>query len=60
MIISILNTSDIKGGAARAAYRLHKGLNEIEQDSYMIVRKKFLPDKDRDIFKIDIKKSTIE
>lgn len=58
MIISILNTSDIKGGAARAAYRLHKGLNEIEQDSYMIVRKKKLPDNNKDVFKIDIRKST--
>lgn len=34
----ILNTSDIEGGAARAAYRLHKGLQSIGLDSQMLVQ----------------------
>jgi len=40
MIISQRNLTDTKGGAAIAAFRLHKGLNRIGQTSYMIVRKK--------------------
>lgn len=36
----ILNTSDIEGGAARAAYRLHKGLRSIGLDSQMLVQTK--------------------
>lgn len=36
----ILNTSDIEGGAARAAYRLHKGLQSIDLDSQMLVQTK--------------------
>lgn len=32
-----VNTYDIVGGAARAAYRLHKGLCRLEQESYMLV-----------------------
>ena len=35
-----LNTFDIKGGAARAAYRLHWGLRTIGVDSYMLVQRK--------------------
>jgi len=36
----LLNTSDIRGGAARAAYRLHKGLQKIGIDSQMLVQRK--------------------
>ncbi|WP_300608457.1 hypothetical protein [Methanohalophilus sp.] len=36
----LLNTSDIQGGAARAAYRLHKGLQQINIDSKMLVQQK--------------------
>lgn len=35
-----LNTFDIKGGAARAAYRLHWGLRTIGVDSFMLVQRK--------------------
>ena len=40
MKILIVNTSDIEGGAARAAYRLHRGLLEFEIDSQMLVQNK--------------------
>lgn len=40
MNIVHLNTSDISGGAARAAYRLHQGLRGIGVDSSMYVRNK--------------------
>ena len=40
MNITIINTSDISGGAARAAYRLNKGLRELNNNSIMIVRHK--------------------
>ncbi len=40
-----LNTSDIKGGAARAAYRLHQGLQNINIDSQMLVQEKSGDDK---------------
>lgn len=40
-----LNTFDIKGGAARAAYRLHWGLRLAEVDSRMLVQRK----KSRDV-----------
>ncbi len=36
----ILSTSDLDGGAARAAYRLHRGFREIEVPSQMLVRAK--------------------
>lgn len=35
-----LSTSDIEGGAARAAYRLHQGLQSVGVDSQMLVRAK--------------------
>lgn len=35
-----LSTSDLEGGAARAAYRLHKGLRETGIDSRMLVKNK--------------------
>ena len=40
----LLNTSDIKGGAARAAYRLHQGLNRISVDSKIISQLKYSQD----------------
>lgn len=40
MKILIVNTSDISGGAARAAYRLHKALLSQGVDSQMLVQSK--------------------
>jgi glycosyltransferase involved in cell wall biosynthesis len=40
MKILIVNTSDIQGGAARAAYRLHKALLGQNVDSQMLVQSK--------------------
>lgn len=40
MNISILSTSDIQGGAAKAAFRLHKGLELTGHQSIMAVRRK--------------------
>lgn len=40
MKILIVNYSDINGGAARAAYRLHKSLQENSVDSLMLVASK--------------------
>ncbi len=40
MKILIINTSDIYGGAARAAYRLHRGLLQAGVDSQMLVQQK--------------------
>ncbi|MDJ0706281.1 MAG: glycosyltransferase family 4 protein [Leptolyngbyaceae cyanobacterium MO_188.B28] len=37
----ILSTSDIEGGAARAAYRLHQGLQTVGVSSQMLVRARF-------------------
>lgn len=47
LIMKILhvNTSDISGGAARAAYRIHKGLQGIGMDSKMLVQSKLNDDK---------------
>lgn len=44
MKILIVNTSDIQGGAARAAYRLHKALLAEGVDSKMLVQSKFSDD----------------
>lgn len=41
----LLSTSDIEGGAARAAYRLHTGLHSVGVPSQMLVRAKFSRDK---------------
>jgi len=38
MKILQISTYDVRGGAARAAYRLHSGLLEIGEDSRMLVR----------------------
>ena len=40
-----LNTSDISGGAARAAYRLHKGLVNMGINSQMLVQNKTSDDR---------------
>ncbi|MGD2090361.1 MAG: glycosyltransferase [Candidatus Aminicenantes bacterium] len=40
MNVLIINTFDIKGGAARAAYRLNKGFNRIGINSVMLVKEK--------------------
>lgn len=44
MKILIVNTYDTLGGAARAAYRLHKALLSKEIDSHMLVQSKFSDD----------------
>ena len=44
MKILIVNTSDIDGGAARAAYRLHKALLKSGVDSQMLVQSKISDD----------------
>ncbi|BAU66924.1 glycosyl transferase group 1 [Stanieria sp. NIES-3757] len=44
MKILHLSTSDIDNGGARAAYRLHQGLQSIGCDSQMLVRAKFSAD----------------
>ena len=46
MKILQISTYDIRGGAARASYRLHKGLREIRQDCRMLVRYKDSEDDD--------------
>ncbi|AKG21134.1 glycosyltransferase family 4 protein [Calothrix sp. 336/3] len=40
-----ISTSDTKGGAARAAYRLHQGLQNININSQMLVKEKSSGDK---------------
>ncbi len=40
MKVLLINTSDSKGGAARAAYRLHQGLQSINVNSQMLVQVK--------------------
>jgi hypothetical protein len=40
MNVLLLSTSDIEGGAARAAYRLHQGLHSIGINSKMLVQTK--------------------
>jgi len=44
MKVVIVNKSDIQGGAARAAHRLHTGLRRIDVDSKMFVDKKISDD----------------
>lgn len=46
MRIVHINTFDCRGGAARAAYRLHDGLRRIGHDSQMFVLAKDSPDPD--------------
>ena len=44
MKIASLSTFDNQGGAARAAYRLHQGLNQIEVESWILCQSKFSQD----------------
>jgi glycosyltransferase involved in cell wall biosynthesis len=44
MKILHINTRDLEGGAARAAYRLHQGLQDINVDSQMLVQTKISDD----------------
>jgi len=44
MKIALINTYDIQGGAARAAYRLHRGLIQLGHDSIMLSRYRFSSD----------------
>ncbi|MCP2728632.1 glycosyltransferase family 4 protein [Limnofasciculus baicalensis] len=44
MKVLLINTYDIEGGAARAAYRLHQGLERIGVTSQMLVQEKFSND----------------
>jgi glycosyltransferase involved in cell wall biosynthesis len=44
MRVAQINTVDVKGGAARAAFRLHKGLRGSGVDSTYYVRDQFNPD----------------
>jgi len=46
MKILHISTSDINGGAARAAYRLHQGLQNMRVTSQMLVQEKLSRDKD--------------
>jgi glycosyltransferase involved in cell wall biosynthesis len=45
MKVLLVSTQDIAGGAARAAYRLHKGLQGINLQSQMLVQEKYSHDK---------------
>jgi hypothetical protein len=45
MKILLLNATDIIGGAARAAYRIHKGLQDLGMDSSMLVQTKASDDR---------------
>ena len=38
MKVTLVNTYDIQGGAARAAYRLHRGLLQLNQESTLVSR----------------------
>ncbi len=40
MKVLLLNATDIEGGAARAAFRLHQGLQGIEVESQLLVQRK--------------------
>lgn len=44
MKILLLNASDVEGGAARAAYRLHQGLQTVGAASQMLVQAKHVDD----------------
>ncbi|AFZ32188.1 glycosyl transferase group 1 [Gloeocapsa sp. PCC 7428] len=44
MKILLLSTYDFQGGAARAAYRLHQGLQSINVNSSMLVQNKYTDD----------------
>lgn len=44
MKVALINTSDVRGGAARAAYRLHKGFLKCAIDTNILVRHKLSSD----------------
>jgi hypothetical protein len=44
MKIIQISTYDVRGGAARAAYRLHQGMLQLGEDSQMIVKDKTVTD----------------
>ncbi|MEL6495578.1 MAG: glycosyltransferase family 4 protein [Cyanobacteria bacterium J06623_7] len=44
MKIASISTFDNQGGAARAAYRLHQGLNQIDVESWILCQSKFSQD----------------
>ncbi len=53
MNIVHISTSDIKGGAAKSAYRLHAGLQKISQKSQILVANKFSDDDKVLLYKIN-------
>ena len=53
MKIVQINTYDIRGGAARAAYRLHEGLLKIGQESQVLVVQKFA--NDETVYRVNLK-----
>ncbi len=55
MKILHINTYDITGGAARAAYRLHRGMIQIGEESWMLVNQK--ASMDDSVFSVIPKKS---
>lgn len=57
MKIVMMNTTDIEGGAARCAYRLHKGLQRVGVNSTYIVQNKFSTDED--VFTMQKKLSSV-
>ena len=59
MKIVQINTHDITGGAAKAAYRLHKGLRQIGEDCQMLVRYKFSVDNSVSRITIDKRQKNI-
>ncbi len=48
--ITHVSSSDITGGAARCAYRLHRGLRALGHDSRMLVKRRWSSDASVDIF----------
>jgi len=60
MKITLINTYDSHGGAARAAYRLHKGLRQIGEDCQMLVRYKSSGDEAVSDIKVKITEETFE
>lgn len=46
MRVALLSTTDLAGGAARAAFRLLHGLRALDHDCSMLVRKKLSEDRD--------------
>jgi len=53
--IVLINTRDIRGGAARAAYRLHRSLNRIGESCWMLVKEK--ASTDDSVFRVNVNDS---